>query len=817
MIPLGAHVARGRLRATPPTAASRRALRVARGPACEATRPAARCALARTLSRMLLLMLLLMPLPMLPLGVVGAQEGREYPGRGAPTVAVPRVATPITLDAVLDEAAWAGAVRLTGFSQYQPVDQRPAVEATEVRVVYTAQAIYFGIVATSAAPGSVRATRARRDQISNDDRVTVYLDTFNDRRRAFFFGANALGVQVDGVRTEGAVSAASMFGGSVDLNPDFRYETSGRLTETGYVVEMRVPFKSLRFPDGPQVWGIQVVRNIPSRSAEDTWTDVQRGASSFLAQSGRLTGIEQVERGVVTDLQPFLTEVVSGERRPDGRFVRGGGDFDAGLNARFGFPSLAIDATVNPDFSQVEADAGLVTVNERFTLFLPERRPFFLEGIELFATPGQLVYSRRIANPIAGGKLTGKLGRAGVALLSAIDDTPGDNALFNIARLRTDYGGNSVGGLTITDRRQGSASNTVVAVDNRLVFRNLYYLETQLGQSFTNAGGDVRSAPIWKAELDRTGRRFGFNYSLQGFGDGFQAEAGFVPRVGYQYAHGFNRLAILGSPESAVQNFTIFAGPSRLWRYGSVSRQAQLEGEEQVGTFITLRGGWQLSPGVNRRFFVIDRSVAAGLQAPSVEGELLPWDPSTRLDNLWSASFGVTTPVFGRFNASASVSRGAVPIFVEGIEGREVRASASLLLRPSHGTRVEATLTETRIRRAVDGSIFARVTIPRLKAEYQPTRALFFRVVSLYRDDRVAALRLRGTTLPLFDAAGRAVGASEARSLRTDWLVQYEPSPGTIAFIGYGDGWRSPGVPADTELRRQEDGFFLKLAYLFRR
>jgi len=761
--------------------------------------------------------LLLAAAPWLPPRPLEGQESPRYPGRGAPSVPVPRVTSPITLDAVLDEPAWEGAARLTGFSQYQPVDQRPAEEETEVRVVYTAQAIYFGIVATSAAPGSVRATRARRDQIGNDDRVTVYLDTFNDRRRAFFFGANALGVQVDGVRTEGAVSAASMFGGSVDLNPDFRYETSGRLTETGYVIEMRVPFKSLRFPDGPQVWGIQVVRHIPSRSAEDTWTDAQRGASSFLAQSGRLTGIDQVERGVVTDLQPFVTEVLSGERRDDGRFVRGGGTFDAGVNARFGFPSLAIDATLNPDFSQVEADAGLVTVNERFTLFLPERRPFFLEGIELFATPGQLVYSRRIANPIAGGKLTGKLGRAGVALLSAIDDPPGRNALFHVVRLRVDYGGNSVGGITVTDRRQGNAANTVVALDNRLVFRNLYYLETQLGQSFTTSGGGVRSSPVWKAELDRTGRRYGFNYSLQGFGPRFQADAGFVPRVGYQYAHAFNRVALLGGPGAAVQNFTVFAGPTRLWRYGGLSRQAQLEGEDQVGTFITLRGGWQLTPGVNRRFFVVDRSVAAGLQAPTVEGGLQPWDPSTRLDNLWRASVGVTTPVFGRFNASASVSRGAVPIFVEGIEGREVRATASLLLRPSHGTRLEATLSETRIRRAADRSLFARVTIPRLKAEYQPTRALFFRVVSLYRADRLAALRLRGTTLPLFDAAGRPVAASDARALRTDWLVQYEPSAGTIAFVGYGDGWRSPGAPADTDLRRQEDGFFLKVAWLFRR
>ena len=193
-----------------------------------------------------------------------------------------------------------------------------------------------------------------------------------------------------------------MFGGSVDLNPDFRFETKGRLTPTGYLIEMRIPFKSLRFPNGAQKWGIQVVRNIPGRAAEDTWTDAQRGASSMLAQSGLLAGIEDVERGVVTDLQPFITEAVSGRRATDGSFGRDNGTFDAGLNVRFGFPSFAAEGTVNPDFSQVESDAGLVTVNERFTLFLPERRPFFLERLELFATPGQLVSSRQLASPVAG-------------------------------------------------------------------------------------------------------------------------------------------------------------------------------------------------------------------------------------------------------------------------------------------------------------------------------------------------------------------------------------------------------------------------------
>ncbi|MCC6318910.1 MAG: carbohydrate binding family 9 domain-containing protein [Gemmatimonadaceae bacterium] len=732
---------------------------------------------------------------------------------------IPRVTDEITIDARLDEPAWSRAARLTGFSQYQPVDQRPAEEPTEVRVLYTPQAIYFAIVATSTDPGGVRATLSKRDNIGNDDRVTVYLDTFNDRRRAFFFGANALGVQLDGVRTEGGLSAGDMFGGGVDLNPDFRFETKGQLTESGYLIEMRIPFKSLRFPAAdPQQWGIQVVRQIPGRNAEDTWTDAQRGASSFLAQSGTLTGITQVERGVVTDVQPFVTQSFAGSRdAATGAFTRSDRQFDAGVNLRLGFPAIAIDATINPDFSQVEADAGLVTVNERFALFLPERRPFFLEGIELFATPNQLVYSRTIANPIAGAKVSGKVGRLSLAYLSAIDEAGDARDAVNVARVRTDYGHNSVAGLTVTDRRGRGEANSVVAADTRVVFREKYTFQSQFGQSLTTTGEETTSAPVWSADIDRTGRTWGFNYSVNAIGDRFASAAGFVPRVGFQTAHAYNRIAFLGGPSARIQNLTLFGGPTRIWRYGSLARRDQIEGTDEVMSFITLRGGWSLMPSVRRNFIAIDPSVASGLFHRDAGGVLIPWAPSGRLSGMWTTSFGVTTPVFARFNASVDASQGEVPIYAEGAPGRSLRWSGSLTVRPTPETRLEGTLTHSRITREGTGREYARVLIPRLKAEYQPTRALFFRVVSQFRSDRVDAPRDPASGLPLLTSTGLARSPRDVRSLRTDWLVQYEPSPGTTAFFGYGDTWTSPGAVSDTDLRRTADGFFLKLAYLFRR
>ncbi|MGH7702970.1 MAG: carbohydrate binding family 9 domain-containing protein, partial [Gemmatimonadales bacterium] len=176
----------------------------------------------------------------------GPLAGTVVEGKGSPTADIPRLETSIQIDGKLDEPAWSQATRLTGFSQYQPVEGRPAEEATEVLVWYAPDAIYFGVIAHDREPAAIRATVADRDNIDNDDHVVLDLDTFHDRRRAFFFGVNPLGAQSDGVRSEGAGQVSSLIPGSVDKNPDFTWESKGRLTDQGYEVEIRIPFKSLR-------------------------------------------------------------------------------------------------------------------------------------------------------------------------------------------------------------------------------------------------------------------------------------------------------------------------------------------------------------------------------------------------------------------------------------------------------------------------------------------------------------------------------------------------------------------------------------------
>lgn len=743
-------------------------------------------------------------------------SGNVVDGHGAPTVTIPRIEAVVEVDGRLDEDAWARAARLTGFSQYQPVDGRPAEEQTEVLVWYSPTALHFGIIAHDREPGSIRATVADRDNLDRDDTVTIYLDTFNDRRRAFLFTVNPLGMQQDGVQTEGAFNAGTMFGGTSDKNPDYQWDSKGRLTDDGFIVEVRIPFKSLRYPgSGAQKWGLNVQRKVQRTGYQDTWTDVRRASSSFLAQSGAIDGLHDMKRGVVTELQPFVTTASNGTAVQPDRFVRDKTDVNPGLNLRFGFTNLSIDATVNPDFSQVESDAGQVTVNQRFALFYAEKRPFFLEGIELFSTPSQLVYTRQIVAPLAGGKVTGKFGRLNVAYLSVKEKESAGAAMFNVARVRGDLGKNSTVGVTFTDRTASGDFNRVAAVDSRIVFAKLYYVQGQVGQSWTQEAGVRRDAPIWLAEFDRTGRAWGFNYKLTGIGVGFGARAGYVPRNDNVEFHSSNRLSWYGARGAFIEQFTAFFGPSRIWRYSDFGDASPIEGNENVNLIFNLRGGWNARGSISRDFVRFDPRDYQSYEGQTPAGPV-PFVAPDELAGLFSAGITVTTPTFRMFDASVEAHHNSVVIFPEASEGREALLVGSVSLRPTGSIRVEGSTTYSHISRARDASEFARTIIPRLKLEYQPTRALFFRVVGEYRSQRQAALIDPVTARPLL-RNGQLEGPSSFNGLRMDCLVSYEPTPGTVAFFGYGSSLETDRMLSLSDLRREGDGFFIKLAYLFRR
>ena len=739
-------------------------------------------------------------------------------GKGSPAADIPRIEAAVRIDGVLDEPVWSSATRLTGFWQYQPVDGRPAEERTEVLVWYTPDAIHFGIVAHDRTPSAIRATVADRDNIDSEDQVVLDLDTFHDRRRAFFFGVNPLGVQTDGVRSEGAGQVSSLVPGSVDKNPDFVWESKGRVTERGYEVEVRIPFKSLRYPGGEsQTWGFNVTRIVQRTGYTDTWTDVRRANASFIGQEGAIAGLHDLRHGVTVEAQPFVTATANGSRVPaTGEFDREDVDPDAGLNLRLGFTSYALDATLNPDFSQVESDEGQVTVNERFALFFPEKRPFFLEGIELFGTPQALVYTRRIVDPKAGAKFTGKFGQLGIAHLTALDETGedgGDDAWFNITRLRRDFGRNSIAGVTFTNRDQGGEHNRVLAGDFRYVW-GLYYAQFQYGGSWTTTDAGTRSAPIWQAEYDRTGRSWGFNYLLRGFGEGFDAQSGFVNRLrsGVVNGHAFNRFTIYGERGALLENLTIFGGPDRTWLYDDFGFKEGLEGFENIDATFQLRGGWELNGHLQHDFVNFQDSSYAGYTAGSATGpSYLPPDDFSGV--YWKV--GVTTPTWRQLEAAVTYQRGRTPIFQEGADGTSSIVTGSLDLRPAGTIRIAATGTVFHLRR-LDGSEFARSIIPRVRAEYQPNRALFFRAIGEYRSERRAALRSADGGDALF-IDGQAQPAIRSNGLRVDLLASFEPTPGTVAFLGYGSSLETDRDFNWSRLERVNDGFFLKLAYRIRR
>jgi uncharacterized protein DUF5916 len=740
--------------------------------------------------------------------------GTVVEGKGSPTADIPRLETSIRVDGSLDESAWSQATRLTGFWQYEPVDGRPAEEETEVLVWYAPDAIYFGIIAHDRKPGAIRATVADRDNIDNDDYVVLDLDTFHDRRRAFFFAVNPLGAQSDGVRSEGVSQVSSLIPGTTDKNPDFNWESKGRITAQGYQVEIRIPFKSLRYPgSGPQSWGFNATRVIQRTGYTDTWTDVRRANASFLGQEGGIGGLHDLKGGVAVEAQPFVTATANGSRVATGEFARDDVDPDAGLNLRLGFTSYALDATLNPDFSQVESDAGQVTVNERFALFFPEKRPFFLEGIELFGSPQTLVYTRRIGDPKAGAKLTGKFGQLGIAHLTAVDQTDAGDAWFNITRLRRDFGSNSIAGVTFTNRDQSEAHNRVLAGDFRYVW-SLYYAQFQYGASWTSTGGgDTRRAPIWQAEYDRTGRSWGFNYLLSGLGAGFDDQAGFVNRLrsGVVNGHAFNRFTLYGARGATLENLTVFFGPERTWLYDDFGFKPGLEGNEMVEATFQLRGGWELNGHVERDFVNFQDSTFADYTIGGPAGPA--YRPASTFSGfVWQGK--VTTPTWQQLGANLQYRRGRAAIFQEGATGRGWQLTGEVDLRPTSTVRVTATGTVFRLFR-LEGSEFARSIIPRLKLEYQPKRALFFRAIGEYRSERRAALLDPATGAPLL-VSGALQPATNFNGLRLDLLASFEPTPGTVAFLGYGSSLETDRDFNWSRLERVNDGFFVKLAYQIR-
>ena len=749
-----------------------------------------------------------------------------YDGRLHQTdVRIPRLDVGVTVDGVLDEPVWREAALLKGFTQYRPVDSRPVADSTEVLAFYGPDAIYFGIRAYEAHGTVVRATLADRDNIGTDDNIQILLDTFNDRRRALLFAVNPFGVQQDGVRSEGLAGAAGganagfRFDGVVDLNPDYVYQSAGHVTPWGYEVEVRIPFKSLRYQSGAtQDWGIQVIRVTQHTGYEDTWTPVVRANASFLIQSGTLKSLTGLHRGLVMDVTPEFTSRLDGAPGSPSSYQYQNINPELGVNVRWGITqNLSAAGTVNPDFSQVEADVGQVTVNQRFALFFPEKRPFFLEGLEQFDTPNALIYTRRIAAPIAGTKLTGKVGGMGVAYIGAVDDNndvPRHYPVHNLLRLRRDLGASSTLGLVYTDRIFGSAWNRVLGADARVIWKKIWFSTAQIVGSWTKDVG-TQSGALWDVTLyDRTGYSYGNHAELVGISPNFAALSGFVNRVNIVQGRFANRFTWYGKPGALLENTTTFILIQPTWRYRDFFKLGStLEGSINQNWIFTLRGGWNLTAYIANDHQVFDPADYASYQVES-GGTLRPFAVPHGLYNLWTGIAAVATPE-RTWKVNVSIGRASGPIFAEAAEGRALNLFLAATWKPTPTLHFDAQWPHQIITRARDGSWFSSANIPRLKVEYQLTRDIFFRYVGQYTAQKVDALRDPRTDDTLV-VNGTPRARTTSADFRNDFLFSYKPTPGTVLFLGYGASLTEADPFSFRRLYRTGDGFFLKASYLFR-
>jgi hypothetical protein len=448
---------------------------------------------------------------------------------------VPLVDGAPRVDCALDDAAWRGARVLDGFHQVHPGDNLPATHATEVRLAATADVLYVAVRAEEV-PGRVRATLAKRDAIEGDDTVALYLDTFQDRRRAYVVMVNPLGVQQDGVFVEGR---------EPDWSVDLDLRSAGCVDERGYTVEIAVPFASLRWQAG--AWGLQVVRQSRHSGEEDSWMPLRRDRvgergstrelrARFLAQAGTVTVASARHR------PSALWIPVATAARSDADGATGG----LGATVRFTPGSAsALDLAVNPDFAEVEADAPQVTANQRFPLFFEEKRPFFLEGAELFRTPIRAFHSRSIVDPDLAAKASATRGRTSLVALAAADAAPGRvpdggplagrRAYAGVVRARRDVGLQSSLGLLGTAWGIGDRRSLVGGADGRVALGASSVLTFQALGTASRLGerddGRDRHGFGYAAEWAHSGRRTSLQLSGEGYSPGYRALLGYTQRV----------------------------------------------------------------------------------------------------------------------------------------------------------------------------------------------------------------------------------------------------------------------------------------------
>ena len=727
------------------------------------------------------------------------------------TIAIPRIDIAPKLEDFVEmkpSPAFEGKLAsVSGLIQRVPTDGAPSTQRTDVYLGYDSKNLYAIFVAFDTEPSKIRARLSRREDIFDDDSVEIMLDTFHDHRRAYSFLVNPMGVQADALWTEDV---------GFDFSFDTIWESQAKLTERGYLVWMAIPFRSLRFASNdPQTWGIILNRGLP-RSNEDTfWPPYSSRIQGRLNQEGAVTGLSSISPGRNLQFIPYgifrsFRELdLRDPNRPvfDQRHAYGrlGLDAKSVLKDKF-----VLDATINPDFSQVESDEPQVTVNQRFEVLFPEKRPFFLENSNYFNTPINLVFTRRIVDPKYGLRLTGKDGPWAVGLLMADDASAGEtiprsdpnaskHAYFGIGRVSYDLGRQSNVGAIFTDREFAGSYNRVGGIDGRLTL-NTNWVTTFQGvvSSTLNTDGTYQAGPAAEVTAQRQGLHFTYNFDYSDRSNGFVTEPGFDPQpdihnIVQHFQYTFRREgSTLISWAPIFDTYETFDhGGNHLNSGFSPAMQVELKGQ----TYITLLYAKEMELLRPKDFAVLPANNRYVRHTTEVTVNTNYYRAvSLKMDVRWGTRINYDAPT------------GQIPI----LAGR-TSVNTTLTVRPSRKLRVDNTYILFRLHDRMGGVGSMNNHIIRSKLNYQFTRALSFRFIGQYNSL---------LTNPTFTSL------QTAKDFNADFLVTYLLRPSTAIYVGYNTNRENLLNPLaadiDGNLLRGphyiNDGrnFFVKASYLLR-
>jgi len=701
--------------------------------------------------------------------------------------------------------------KIENFIQREPYDGQASAQQTQVYIGYDQENIYAVFLAFDTNPELIRANLSSRENVFEDDRVGFMVDTFNDQRSSFTFVTTPMGVQSDSRWTE-----SSSRRGGFDPTFDAVWDSEGQLTDQGYMALMAVPFRSLRFNESnEQVWRIGFYRNIPRYGEDSFWPEYSINVEGRLNQIAPLAGISDVSPGNNFQVIPFFfaREVDALNRS----FVAGPkfertSEQEMGVDAKFVFnDSWALDLTLNPDFSQVESDEPQVTVNERFEVQFPERRPFFIENADFFSTDSTLVFTRRIVDPEGGIRVTGRSGEYGFGSILINDAAPGFNRNVddplrgekaNIAIVRgfRDLGEQDTVGFLATERQLGDGYNRVLSFDGRFKFTDNWSTQMQLvgTESEPSTGGDLTTGYQRNIMINRDGRTYNNHTHF------IETTPDFKTELGFQYR--FSKPGTSGIHQSSGINF--YPENSGLNRWGGTLFGVYLEDMEGEKIYS------QIGPTLDLRFDTTSLNISRTDYNEILKPGDFPGLNAVRSYDYDTWQIGFNNNSLEALQIQANYRQGSAlnlvtkAGFLPSVADTS-RIDINLLLRPLEQLSIANTYFLTELETRGGTKIFSNEII-RSNWNYQFTRELSLRFIAQY--DKTEA--------------GPATRLKDDENLNFDLLLRYVINPWSAFYVGYNsnqsnfdivemEGERELIVAND--LRRDGDQFFVKFSYLFQR